>query len=157
MPDLTELLAAAVPRELTVQVCLAGDAAGDLEALEAELAAMGEWVPTGLGETNPAAALTEEIAAARERVRTSAVAFKFRALGHRAYSNLLAGHPAPEGSKELYDAATFLPALLAACCVEPSLTPAQVPLLLDAVNDGTARALFGTALAVNEEPSPVPF
>jgi hypothetical protein len=29
--------------------------------------------------------------------------------------------------------------------------------LLDVVNDGTARTLFAAALAVNEEPSPIPF
>jgi hypothetical protein len=157
MPDISELLAGASPRAGTVPVCLAGDAGAELEALEAELGQLGEWQPTSLGETNPAFELQERIAAARERVREAAVEFRFRALGHRAYSNLIAVHPAPEGSTEPYDAGTFLPAVLAACCVEPSLTPAQVDRLLDVVNDGTARILFATALAVNEEPSPIPF
>ena len=157
MPDISELLAAASAREVTVQVCLAGDAAGELEALQQELGDLGEWQPTSLGEANPAYELQTRLEAARRRVRESSVEFRFRALGHRAYSNLLAAHPAPDGSKEPYDAATFLPAVLAACCVEPSLTPAQVDRLLDVVNDGTARTLFATALAVNEEPSPIPF
>lgn len=157
MPDISELLAGASPRELTVQVCLAGDAAGELEALEAELGQLGEWAPTSIAERNPAFELQERIEAARQRVREAAVEFRFRALGHRAYSNLLAAHPAPEGSKEPYDAGTFLPAVLVACCVEPSLTPAQADRLLDVVNDGTARTLFAAALAVNEEPSPLPF
>lgn len=157
MPNISELLAGASPREVTVQVCLAGDAGAELEALEVELGELGEWQPTSLGETNPAYELQERISVARERARESAVEFRFRALGHRAYSNLLAAHPAPDGSKEPYDAGTFLPAVLAACCIEPSLTPAQVDRLLDVVNDGTARTLFATALAVNEEPSPVPF
>ncbi|MFE2563026.1 hypothetical protein [Streptomyces mirabilis] len=157
MPDISELLAGASPREVTVQVCLAGDAGAELEAAEAELGQLREWQPTSLAETNPAFALQERVEAARQRVRETAVEFKFRALGHRAYSNLLAAHPAPKDSKEPYDASTFLPAVLAACCVEPSLTPAQVDRLLDVVNDGTARTLFATALAVNEEPSPIPF
>ena len=157
MPDISELLAAASAREVTVQVCLAGDAAGEVEALQQELGELGEWQPTSLGEANPAYELQTRLEAARRRVRESSVEFRFRALGHRAYSNLLAAHPAPDGSKEPYDAATFLPAVLAACCVEPSLTPAQVDRLLDVVNDGTARTLFATALAVNEEPSPIPF
>jgi hypothetical protein len=157
MPDISELLAGASPREVTVPVCLAGDAGAELEALEAELGQLGEWQPTSLAEANPAFELQERIAAARERVRETAVEFRFRALGHRAYSNLLAAHPAPKDSKEPYDAGTFLPAVLAACCVEPSLTPAQVDRLLDVVNDGTARTLFAAALAVNEEPSPIPF
>jgi hypothetical protein len=157
MPDISQLLEQASPRELTVQVCLAGDAAGELEALEQELGQLGEWQPTSLAEQNPAFELQERIEAARKRVRETAVEFRFRALGHRAYSNLLAAHPAGEGSKEPYDAGTFLPAVLAACCVEPSLTPAQVDRLLGVVNDGTARVLFQAALSVNEEPSPLPF
>lgn len=157
MPDLSALLEQASPRELTVTVCLAGDAAGELEALEEELGQLGQWQPTSLGQINPAYELQERIDAARQRVREASVDFRFRALGHRGYSDLLAAHPAPEGSKEPYDAATFLPAVLAACCVEPSLTPVQVERLLDVVNDGTARVLFATALSVNEEPSPIPF
>ncbi|MFL4947480.1 hypothetical protein ACJ6WE_08920 [Streptomyces sp. MMS24-I31] len=157
MPDISELLASASPRETTVRVCLAGDAGAELESLQQELGELGEWQPTSLGQANPAFELQERVEAARQRVREASVEFRFRALGHRAYSNLLAAHPAPEGSKEPYDAGTFLPAVLAACCVEPSLTPAQVDRLLDVVNDGTARVLFATALAVNEEPSPVPF
>ncbi|WP_405883671.1 hypothetical protein OG747_36815 [Streptomyces sp. NBC_01384] len=157
MPDISELLEQASPREVTVQVCLAGDAGGELESLEAELGELGEWQPTSLAERNPAFELQERIQAARQRVREAVVEFKFRALGHRAYSNLLAAHPAPQDSKEPYDAGTFLPAVLVACCVEPSLTPAQVYQLLDRVNDGTARMLFATALSVNEEPSPIPF
>lgn len=157
MPDISELLEQASHREVTVQVCLAGDAGAELEALEEELGQLGEWTPTSLAEKNPAFELQERVEAARQRVRESAVEFRFRALGHRAYSNLLAAHPAPKESKEPYDAGTFLPAVLAACCVEPSLTPAQVDRLLDVVNDGTARTLFAAALAVNEEPSPIPF
>ncbi|RRQ81564.1 hypothetical protein [Streptomyces griseofuscus] len=157
MPDINSLLEQASPREVTIRVCLAGDAAGELEALEQELGQLGEWQPTSLGERNPAFELQERIDAARQRVRESAVEFRFRALGHRAYSNLLAAHPAPDSVDEPYDAGTFLPAVLAACCVEPSLTPAQVDRLLDVVNDGTARILFQTALSVNEEPSPIPF
>ncbi|KIZ16832.1 hypothetical protein [Streptomyces natalensis] len=157
MPDISELLEQASPREATIRVCLSGDAGAELEALESEVGQLGEWQPTSLGEANPVFELQERIEVARQRVRESAVEFRFRALGHRAYSNLLAAHPAPEGSKEPYDAGTFLPAVLAACCVEPSLTPAQVDRLLDVVNDGTARTLFAAALAVNEEPSPLPF
>lgn len=157
MPDISTLLEQASPRESTVRVCFAGDVASEVEVLEAELVQLGEWHPTSLGEANPAYELQERLEQARQRAREESVEFKFRALGHRSYSNLLAAHPAPEGSKEPYDAATFLPAVLAACCIEPSLTPAQVDRLLDVVNDGTARTLFAVALAVNEEPSPIPF
>jgi hypothetical protein len=157
MPDIGSLLAQATPREVTVLVCLAGDVSGQLQALEVELDSLGEWAPTSLGEQDPAVGLREQIAQAEAQVREASAPFRFRALGHRAYSSLLAAHPAAEGSQEPYDAATFLPALLAACCAEPELTPAQADRLLDVVNDGQARALFAAALMVNEEPSPVPF
>jgi len=157
MPDIGELLKQASPREATIRVCLAGDDAAELESLERELGELGEWHPQSLAEQNPAFALQDRIEAARQRVRDMSVELKFKALGHRAYSDLLAAHPAPEGSKEPYDAASFLPALLAVCCAEPVMTPAQVDLLLNRVNDGTARVLFAAALAVNEEPSPIPF
>lgn len=157
MPDFEELLAVAVLRELTVPVCLDGAASADLEDRQAELEGLGEWVSTSLGEQNPAVALIEQIEAARLRVRGSVVELRFRALGHRAYSALLAAHPAPEGSKDSYDPGTFLPVLLERCCVDPVLSGPQVMALLDKVNDGQARQLYAAALEVNEEPSPIPF
>lgn len=144
-------------RELTVPVCLDGGASADLEVLQGELEGLGEWEPVSMGEANPAVALIGEIEAARERVRESVLEFRFRALGHLDYSALMVAHPAPAGSKDPYDAGTFLPALLGRCCVDPVLSGPQVTALLGKVNDGQARQLYGAALAVNEEPSPVPF
>lgn len=159
MPDIEELLAGAKLRRHTVPVCLDGDASAGLEAAEAELEGLGEWVPTSMGETNPAVAVVERVEAARGAVRAATHEFAFRALGHTAYSRLLAAHPpgegAPEGSQ--YDAGTFLPALIVACCTDPEMSLPQVALLLDRVNDGQARQLYGAALTVNEEASPIPF
>lgn len=159
MPDIESLLAGAVLRELPVPVCLDGVASADLEAAQAEAEGLGEWVPSSLGEVNPAAASAGRVEEARRRVRDSTVEFTFRALGHISYSGLLAAHPPAEGAPEgvRYDDSTFLPALLVACCVEPVMSLPQVLLLLDRVNDGQARQLFAAALAVNEEASPLPF
>lgn len=157
MPDIQEWLDGATLRELTVPVCLDGVASAELEERQAELDGLGEWEPTSMGEANPAVMLIGQIESARARARAGTRSFRFRAMGHLAYSGLMAAHPAPEGSKELFDAATFLPVLLERCCVEPVLSAPQVMTLLDAVNDGQARQLFGAALLVNEEPSPVPF
>lgn len=157
MPDFEELLAAAVLRELTVPVCLDGAASAELEDAQGEFNSLGEWAPTSMGETNPALALIDRIEAARAAVQASVLKLRFRALGHLSYSALLAAHPAPEGSKESYDAGTFLPALLERCCVDPVLSGPQVVALLNSVNDGQARQMYGAALEVNEEPSPIPF
>lgn len=159
MPDISALLAGAKPREGEVPICLAGDLVGEVERLQGELARAGEgWVSTSMADVDPRVALMEEIEAAREGMRAASATFRMRALGHRAYSNLIAAHPAAEQNKGVpYDAATFLPALVAACCIDPVMTVDEVGQLLDTVNDGQARELFGAALAVNEEPSPLPF
>ena len=144
-------------RELPVPVCLDGVASAELEELQAELDGLGEWQQTSLGEVNPTVVLIGRIEAAREQVRAATLVLRFRALGHLAYSALMVAHPAPEGSKEPFDAGTFLPVLLERCCVHPVLSGPQVMALLDRVNDGQAKQLYGAALSVNEEPSPVPF
>ncbi|MGE7432757.1 hypothetical protein [Kitasatospora sp. NPDC001175] len=156
MPDISSLLDAATPRELAVRVCLDGAAAAREAELQAELDQLGPWQPSSLGETNPGAVLAEQIAAVRAEVDAATVEFRFRALGHLAFSDLLANHPPASGSRDLY-AETFLPVLLAACCVSPTLSAGQVRQLLQKVNHGTATCLFDAALAVNEEPSPLPF
>src|SRR2546430_6754704 len=100
MPDISELLAGASPREVTVQVCLAGDVGAELEALEAELGQLGEWQPTSLGEANPAFELQERIEEARQRARDAAGQVRVPAPRHRTHTNPLASHPPPQGSHE---------------------------------------------------------
>lgn len=158
MPDITDILAKATPRERTVAVCLAGDLAGEVDQLQAELEQAADgWQPASMGDVDPRLELVQRIEAAREQMRDASVGFRLVALGHTAYSNLIAEHPAPAGSTDPYDPASFLPALLAACCADPVMTPEQALQLLGLLNDGQARELFAAALAVNEEPSPLPF
>lgn len=158
MPDIAGILDSIAPRELPVAVCLAGDLAGQADRLQAELAACGEdWAPAHMGDVDPRRTLAAALDDVRARMREATVTFTFRALGHIPYSGLIAAHPAPQGSDDAYDSATFLPALLAACCTDPVMTPQQVKVLLGQLNDGQARQLFAAALAVNEEPSPLPF
>lgn len=157
MPDITSFLEQAVPRELEVQVCLAGDAAADIDALQGELDGLAGWQPTSMGDVNPAREILGRLEDARQRVRAATFTFRFKALGHISYSGLIAAHPPASPQGPPYDPATFLPALLVACCAEPALTSQQVVMLLEKVNDGTAQALFAAAIAVNEEVTPVPF
>ncbi|MFJ8474199.1 hypothetical protein [Kitasatospora sp. NPDC094011] len=157
MPDISDLIAAAVPREQAVPVCLDGAGAARLAELEDEAAALDGWQPASLGEVDPRAGLRPLIEQARTALAGATVEFRFRALGHREFSALMAAHPPASGRPELLYDETFLPALLAACCVSPTLSPGQVDQLLDRANHGTVQELFAAALAVNEEPSPLPF
>lgn len=158
MPDITEILGRIKPRELRVPVCLAGDLAGEVDRLQSELEQLGDgWQPSSMGDTDPRTEVARQIEVAREGMREASVEFRLVAIGHTAYSNLIADHPAPEKSDAAYDAATFMPALIAACCADPQMTVEQAVSLLDLLNDGQAQALFAAALMVNEEPSPLPF
>lgn len=157
MPDISQLIASAVPREQAVRVCLDGGRAAELAEVEAELAALADWQPASLGDTDPRAELRLQVEETRAALAVATVEFRFRALSHREFSDLLAAHPpAPGRSEQLYGE-SFLSALLAACCVSPTLSPGQVDQLLDRVNHGTAEQLIAAALAVNEEPNPLPF
>ncbi|MFJ2579967.1 hypothetical protein [Kitasatospora aureofaciens] len=157
MPDIGALLDGATPRELAVTVCLDGTAAARLAELHDQRAQATDWQPASLADVDPVAALDEEIAQARAAVAEACVEFRFRAIPYTQFTALLAAHPPAAGRPDLYDEETFLPAVLAACCVAPTLSAGQVGQLLDRVNHGTAKALFDAALAVNEEPSPLPF
>ncbi|MEV7599863.1 hypothetical protein AB0O91_21015 [Kitasatospora sp. NPDC089797] len=157
MPDISDLIAAAVPREQAVRVCLDGAGAARLAELEDEAAALEGWQPASLGDADPRAELRPLIEQARTALAGATVEFRFRALGHRAFSALMAAHPPAPDRPELLYGDTFLPALLAACSTSPTLSPGQVDQLLERVNYGTAAELFAAAVAVNEEPSPIPF
>lgn len=165
MPDITAILDKLRPRALGVPVCLAGDLAGEADRLRAELEQLPEeWQPQSMGDVDPRLALLRDIEAVKQDMRDASVEFHFVSIGHTAYSNLLADHPPTAeqadqvGAAALpYDPATFLPALLAASCDDPVMTPDEALRLLGKLNDGQAQALFNAALLVNEEPSPLPF
>jgi hypothetical protein len=156
MPDISQLLASAAPREQAVRVCLDGAGAAELAELEAELAALADWQPSSLGDADPRTGLRVALEEKRAALAAATAEFRFRALGHREFSDLMAAHPPAPGRDGLYGD-SFLPALVTACCVSPTLSPGQVDQLLGSVNHGTAQELFAAALSVNEEPSPLPF
>jgi hypothetical protein len=159
MPDISQIMASARRREATVPICLAGDLAGEVDLLQQQLLALpDEWQPGSLADVHPRQELAERIGELRAEMAEHTVHFQLRALGHIGFADLVAAHPATDPKSPVpYDPATFLPALVAGCCTDPVMTIAQALDLLDILNDGQARALYAAALAVNEEPSPLPF
>ena len=156
MPDIGKILAAAKPRERTVMVCLAGDLAAEVERLEAELQQVAQWQPGSLADADPRKAIAEKIQAAREKMRGSEVAFVFRALGAKAWSDLVAQHPGKTPS-EAFDADTLAPALVSASAVDPAMTAEDVDALFEVLNHGQREALMAAAWEVNGEATSVPF
>lgn len=157
MPDISDIIARAKPRESVVPVFLDGSAAAEVEALERQLADLADtWEPDSLAATNPAEDLARQIQAARQRMRESQVDFRLRALGDKAWSDLVASHPSKDKS-QLFDPTTFPRALVAACCVDPVMDAGQAAELFEVLNEGQRGDLWRAAYAVNAEATSVPF
>lgn len=156
MPDIKDILAQTKRREHTVRLCLAGDVAAEVERLEAELQATQSWVQQSLADAHPGAEIAKRIKEARERMEAAEVPFTFRALGAKAWSDLVAQHPGKE-KDEAWDDETLGPALVAACAVDPVMSPDDVDALFEQLNLGQRQELVGAAWSVNSEGTTVPF
>lgn len=156
MPDIKDIIARARPREHSVRICVSGDLAAEYDRLQAELAAVAAWQPQSMAEENPAAAIARRIAELQEQMREAEVEFTFRALGARAWSDLVAEHPG-QTEEEAWDADTLAPALVSACAVDPVMAPEDVDALFEALNVGQRQQLIEAAWQVNGEATAVPF
>ncbi|MER7517775.1 hypothetical protein [Streptomyces sp. NPDC126499] len=156
MPDIKDILAKARPREHSIRICVAGDLAAEYDRLQAELSAVSTWQPQSMAEENPSAAIAERMAELQEQMKDAEVEFTFRALGAKAWSDLVAEHPG-KTPDEAWDAETLAPALVSACAVDPAMTPAEVDELFEALNVGQRQQLIDAAWQVNGEATAVPF
>jgi hypothetical protein len=157
MPDISDILNRAKPRETTLPIYLDGSAASEVEQLERQLAGLADtWAPDSLAATDPSKDLAQQIQAARTRMQESAVEFRLRALGDKVWSDLLAAHPA-KNADELWDPTTFPKALVAACCLDPVMTESEVGQLYEVLNEGQRGELFRAAYSVNTEATSIPF
>jgi hypothetical protein len=155
--SIQEILKRAKPREKTVQVCLAGDLAGEAERLADEISRTAEeWEPTDLTDEHPGRKLAAQLKDVRAKARESEEPFTLRYIGDRSYSDLLAAHPA-ENDGEAFNSDTFPRALIAAACVQPKMTEEQVGDLFEVINEGEIKKLFDAAWDVHHSADTVPF
>ncbi|HYH51624.1 MAG TPA: hypothetical protein VEG38_18940 [Acidimicrobiia bacterium] len=112
----------------------------------------------------------EEFKAAAEKAHKALAAetveVRFRALGRKAYDELVRAHPPKDvagedgkvkKSTDPYEYETFAPALVAACCVEPEMTVEQVQTLFEEWNAAEVMELWVAALSVNTQRRVVEF
>jgi hypothetical protein len=157
MPNIEDILAAATPRERTVQVCIRGDLASEAERLADELATVSaDWEPADLTDEHPGRAISAQLKAAREAARQAEVPFTLRYIGDRAYSDLIAAHPS-SNENELFDDRTFPRALIAASCADPVMTAEQAEKLFEVINEGEIKKLFDAAWDVHNSAEIAPF
>ena len=168
MADLQDILAAASLREESVDVCMAGELNARWEALGRELADLtamtaGEPTPTAkLSDASPMARrgeISEQMESLRQQMLAASFTFKFRAMPRREYRTLRDEHPprADKRNEGLFNMATFPPALIRACMVDPVIaTDGDWEKLQDLLTEGQITELFNAAWLCNEGGSEVP-
>lgn len=146
-----ELVAAARLRETSVPICLAGDLQGEMEDLERQLADVAAVAAStaSLADEDPRAAIVERMAALREEMGELTVQVRLRAVPAKAWSDLVAAHPPQPGTSGLFDPATFAPAAIVACCVDPVMSAQEYAELAEHLTVAQEDALFEGVWRIN--------
>lgn len=153
MTDPKALIRNARPREGTYKVCLRGDLVSQWRALDAELEAR-TTVP--IADPDAIADLAEQIQRLEAEMAEATLSLRFQALPAHQWADLIDAHPGKKPG-ERFDFVTFVPALLAACLVDPVLDDDDLAALLDVLNEAQRDELFGVAWEVNQEAAATPF
>jgi len=159
MTAIEDLLAKVKPATASVRLCLRGDLLGDLDLVNDDLDQYDGWEPSSLSDTDPRTELQARKAEIEAAMRTESATFTFRSIGDKAWSDLLAAHPARKGKEEEenWDATTFPTALLAASAVEPAMTLEQAGQLMDGLTLNQRNTLFGASMSANVREVSIPF
>lgn len=160
MADIEDILAGAELPQKTIELCLKGNLQAEFEDLERQLAAAEDDEGDTLAGGARVRDLAEQIEAVRQKMAAHTTVFRFGGLGEHAYSDLLAEHPPTAEQKEdgaSLNGETFPTALIAACALDPKMTPEQADRLRRKITHVQWEDLFNTALACNRQRVNVPF
>lgn len=153
--DFADLVAQVRPLEKVAVIITAGDLLGEHARASEELATALRQTRTSLADGSTTRQLAEQVADLEARIAASTITLRFRGLGRNAFRRLVDEHPA-EGAP--FNPDTFPVALIAACAVDPAMTPAQAAALADVLSDGQWDEVFDAAWsACREVPDGVPF
>lgn len=159
MTSFDEILAKAAPPELVVPLIVGGNQLARIRELEQEL--KDAPPPMSLADRSPASAIGEQIAALQEEMRGTEVEFKLRAAPGRVWNRLQVARPVPQKdeSEDAYADRVFAwtCAMLAATCVDPMMTVAQVETLAESLSGGAWDSLTNSAFTLNAGTVSVPF
>jgi len=159
MSAIEDLLAKVKPATASVRVCLRGDLLGDLDLVNDDLDQYEGWEPSSMSDPDPRTKLRASKAELEAEMRAASATFRFKSIGDKAWSDLLAAHPPREGKDddESFDPTSFPTALLAAAAVEPTMTVEQAATLLDGFTLSQRNTVFGAAYSANVRGVDIPF
>lgn len=162
------------PARTTRELCMNAELQSAFEAAERDMQAANRAQLTGptpsFGDVDPVREAAERVEAIREQMAGSMEVYTFQAMPSKAYHDLLLDHPPRKDVEEPWNSDTFVPALIAACCVDPdvdssvALDPDNLPYtvaeareLCEMVSSAQLDELFDGAYRVNVKVVDVPF
>lgn len=162
--DVNSILAAATLPQTSVELCLDGALADEVEALEAAIAKARQVAKeanslSAGGDIQP---LQEQLDKLRDRAKDTTVRFVVRAVGRKRMTELLAAHPPrKDKAKDTLIGAnedTLSEALIREGLVEPELSGEQLRALVDEhLSEGQYKELANAAYFANRRSVSVPF
>jgi hypothetical protein len=156
------VLAGATAVQRSTRICFNGALLGEIDSLNAELV---QAKISDANENTPdrAPAIAQRIVELTDEMRESEVEFVFKAIGRRAWRDLVAANPPKDDDKKAgrdYNGLTFPVEAMAASCVSPpgaSVEGFQEIADSDLVMQSQWDKLFSACLTANAGPADVPF
>lgn len=157
-----KIVAEASRPECSVTLCTAGTLNARLQELERQLADEHQKVSTSLADGGQRRELAKQVESVVAEMRAHEHTFTFRALSHKAWSDLTAEHKPRDGKNEIVNLETFPLACIASSLVkldgdDVTVTLAEVEALFDVLNEGQIDQLFNAAWEANTGGRSVPF
>jgi len=134
------------PLETGARICLRGDLAHRAQLLDVEVRRLerASSASDSLGQPDELGPKLAELEALIAEMQAFQVEFKFRAVGDRAFSDLLVKYP-PKNPGDRIDADAAAPELIALSCVSHPMSLEQSLALHAVLAEGDRNALFNAA------------
>lgn len=157
-----KIVAEASRPECSVTLCTAGTLNARLQDLERQLADEHQKVSTSLADGARRRELAVEVESVVAEMRAHEHTFTFRALPHKAWSDLTAAHKPRDGKNEIVNFETFPAACIVASLIqvdddEVTIDLDDVEKLFTVLNEGQIDQLFNAAWEANTGGRSVPF
>lgn len=159
MTDIDQILGAVELPETSTQIVLKASLQAQFDDLNRQLEVAREKTnKTTLAGSPEVVELAQLVEAIREEMREHTVTIRLRALPKRAWQSLIDQHPPREGvDPSDYNNDTFPVAALAACAVEPKISPEKAGMLIDRLSSGQWSTLWTAVVGLNVYEVDIPF
>jgi hypothetical protein len=161
--DIEQIITSARRPETTVPLCMRGDLQAVWEQLDRDFDTADKEITDEVTEGGSpvlAVKIAKQMAEVEREMRDSTVIFILRGLSRSQWQEIVKENPPIEGVDEEgaeVNEESFVTAMIAQCCADPSMTIEQAKRLHDEVTDGQWQSLATAAWQVNKNTPTVPY